>query len=164
MTTLTHERLLEMLHYDPVTGMFTRRVTVGSFKVGEVAGSLDRQRGYIRLTIDGTSYHAHRIAWFYVHGKWPLHDVDHRDTIKHHNWIDNLRDVSDRVNQENIRRARPDNRSGLLGVCLRPGNLRPTASIQVCGKRMHLGVFDTPDLAHAAYVAAKRELHEGCTI
>lgn len=36
--------------------------------------------------------------------------------------------------------------------------------ITVDGKQRHLGVYQTPELAHAAYVDAKRKFHPGCTI
>jgi hypothetical protein len=32
------------------------------------------------------------------------------------------------------------------------------------GRRTYLGIFETPEAAHEAYVQAKRELHQGCTI
>ena len=34
----------------------------------------------------------------------------------------------------------------------------------VLGKRLHLGVFNSPEDAHEAYLKAKRKLHKGCTI
>lgn len=38
------------------------------------------------------------------------------------------------------------------------------AGITVSGKFISLGCFKTADEAHDAYVTAKRQLHEGCTI
>ena len=39
-----------------------------------------------------------------------------------------------------------------------------TAVVTLAGKREHLGMFATPEAAHAAYVEAKRRLHPGCTL
>jgi hypothetical protein len=36
--------------------------------------------------------------------------------------------------------------------------------IAVNGVPKYLGTFPTPELAHQAYLEAKRKLHEGCTI
>lgn len=44
---------------------------------------------------------AHRLAWLYVHGEWPQREIDHKDNVRHHNWIGNLRDVSHSVNMQN---------------------------------------------------------------
>jgi len=66
------------------------------------------------------------------------------------------------VNLQNIRRARSDNRSGLLGVARDKTGFR--AVIKVAGKQKYLGTFPTPELAHSAYLSAKRLLHEGNTL
>lgn len=71
----------------------------------------------------------------------------------------NLRMVSRSVNNQNQRRARKDNKSGLLGV--RPNRARWAASIFVYGKKHHLGTYDTAEEAHAVYIKAKRGLHVG---
>jgi hypothetical protein len=54
------------------------------------------------------------------------------------------------------------NKVGLLGVSA-AGN-RWRATIVVNGKQKHLGCFATPEEAHTAYLAAKREWHRGCTV
>lgn len=106
---------------------------------------------------------AHRLAWLYVYGEWPNGDIDHIDGDRLNNRIANLRDVSRRVNLENQRRPKACNKSGFLGVKTFRDQ-RFQARIQVRGVQLHLGTFDTPHEAHAAYVAAKRNLHQGCTL
>jgi hypothetical protein len=81
---------------------------------------------------------------------------------KLNNAIANLRDVSPKVNKQNSRKAMIDSISGCLGVS--QSKKRWKASIRVDGRSLYLGSFDTAELAHAAYVCAKRRLHEGCTI
>ena len=40
----------------------------------------------------------------------------------------------------------------------------PIATISVGGRQSYLGTFATPEEAHAAYLAEKREKHQGCTL
>lgn len=57
-----------------------------------------------------------------------------------------------------IFRNRPTTpKSGFKGVGRTPGN-RWSARIKIDGKAVHLGVFDTPELAHAVYLNALRNL------
>jgi hypothetical protein len=98
-------------------------------------------------------------------GSWPTDDVDHKNGMRTDNSYGNLREVSRSLNQQNLRKARGETASGVLGVYVsdRPG--KPwKASINVSGKDRYLGRFATKDEAQAAYLAAKRSLHEGCTI
>jgi hypothetical protein len=115
------------------------------------------------IGIDGRLYLAHVIAFVIVTGTWPVGVVDHRNGDGTDNRWTNLRDVSHAVNVQNVRKARATSQSGMLGVA-RHRNGRYRATIVVGGKQRHLGYFDTPEQAHAAYVTAKRELHPGCTL
>jgi len=72
---LSHARALEVLDYEPTTGVFRWKAKTGRKTViGEEAGSLKAtQAGIYRyVRVDGTAYLAQRLAWFYVHGRWPL--------------------------------------------------------------------------------------------
>ena len=154
--------LRSILAYDADTGVFTRLVQTGSsVKVGDVAGG-KRPDGYIEISVLNRTYRAHRLAWLYVHGTWPVGHIDHLDGCRDNNTLRNLRDVTRSVNNQNQRLAHSDNTSGFLGAT-RHGN-RWRSQIMVGGKRRGLGSHDTPELAHAAYIDAKRRLHEGCTI
>jgi len=158
-TNLTATRLLELLHYDPETGIFTWRVSrQGTGGIGSVAGEKN-QRGYWRIGVDHGRYMGNVLAWLYMTGHWPENDVDHRNNIRHDNRWDNLRHVSRGVNNQNLRGPRRGNKSGFLGVS--PNRNRWSASIVVDGVKTHLGTFDTPEIAHEVYVQAKRRMHIG---
>jgi hypothetical protein len=157
---LTAARLRELLHYDPETGVFTR-VTSNPATNGRPVGWLDGE-GHRYLRVGGVIYAAHRLAWLFSYGEWPRDVIDHVNGEKDDNRLPNLRDVDMYINMQNIRRARIDSSTGILGVSQYKKRFR--ADIKVNGKRKYLGNFITPELAHAAYVAAKRLYHPGCTI
>lgn len=162
-TALTAERARELLSYDQDTGFFTWNVSRGRCAKGDVAGCLNPQ-GYIQIMVDGLNYTAHRIAWLIVHGNWPNNEIDHLNGLRDDNRLANLRDVTATINQQNIRRARSDNHTGLLGASWNKENKKFVSSIRVSGKRITLGSFPTAEEAHAAYLRAKRELHAGCLL
>jgi hypothetical protein len=113
--------------------------------------------------IDGHLISCHRLAWLYMTGSLPTHQIDHIDGDRKNNRWTNLRDVTTSVNQQNRRTPRSDNSCGLIGVT-REKNNRFTASIRFEGKQRRLGTFATPEEAHSVYVEAKRRVHEGCTL
>lgn len=159
---LTAERLRELLHYDPDTGIFTNRAPRKKIRVGEVAGTLDQSSGYVCLGVDRRRHYAHRLAFLYMTGAWPRDLVDHKNGNRADNRWANLRDAPRLINQQNMRRAVSGSASGLLGAHRKRG--RWSSQIKVRGQIVKLGIFSTPQEAHAAYIAAKRQQHEGCTI
>lgn len=165
--SLTEKTLRSLLHYDPVTGNFTRVVGYNRWKVGELAGTVkpNKEKLYVHIKIGRFIYGAHRLAWLYVNGVWPDGEIDHRDGDGTNNkWL-NLRDVSSGVNKENQRRAPKGKKySPLLGAHWCKKRKRWKSSICVKGKDVYIGWFDTDVAAAAAYLAKKRQLHEGCTI
>lgn len=154
---ITAERLRELLHYDPETGLFTRRIqTTNSVQVGDVAGHTGG-RGYVIISLDGRKYYAHRLAWLYMTGEWPPNQIDHEDTNRTHNWWGNLRLATNAQNKQNMRNAQVNNKTGVLGVYI-DGN-RVRACIHIDRKIKHLGSFATIDQARSAYREAKAALH-----
>jgi hypothetical protein len=154
--SLTAARLREVLSYDPDTGIFTWRVSRGTAKAGSVAGSPDKD-GYVILGLYGRLYKAHRLALFHAYGSMPDTHIDHRNGVPGDNRLSNLRPATRSGNCQNQRCAHSNNVSGLLGVS-QDGN-RWRAQIQVDGVNRYLGLFNTPELAHAAYLAAKALYH-----
>lgn len=152
-----------MLAYEPKTGIFTWLKSVAHrYSAGARAGSVTH--GYRYISIDGTKYAAHRLAWFWSVGDWPPYDIDHRDGNKDNNSLDNLREAKRIQNQQNIRKAHIDNQCGLLGAYWDKRRGLWYSEIRSNGKRHLLGKFPTKEQAHAAYLAAKRQLHEFCEI
>lgn len=159
---LTAEDVRSRLDYDATTGIFTWRVAPRrGVYAGAVAGHVN-VRGYVELRFDKNLYLAHRLAWLWVTGSWPLGEVDHRNSVRGDNRFDNLRDVSHSLNQQNLTSPQKNNTTGFLGVYKRRDRWR--SSIQIGANIISLGTFDTPEQAHNAYVSAKRRLHAGCTL
>lgn len=158
---LTVERLKNFVSYDPETGIFIRLIGSGTSKAGDIAGSLD-ESGYLRFRVDGKKYRAHRLAYFYMTGEWPKGEIDHKNGNRSDNRWSELRDGDRFQNQQNQRKASIASTTGLLGASRHKTKFM--AQIRVGGTTKYIGLFETPDLAHAAYVNAKRALHAGCTI
>jgi len=68
------------------------------------------------------------------------------------------------MNQQNMRKANVNNKSGVLGVFFISKSQKWTARLRRRGKDYHIGSFDTKEEAGAAYIQKKRMIHEGCTI
>lgn len=157
-------RLRELVTYDPETGIFKRRVRLGNNTPMDAPCGTPMKRGELQFSVDGKNYYAHRLAWLYMTGEWPRELIDHFDTNPGNNRWSNLREAGPTVNCQNRRKPSKANQSGFLGVspCKSTGRWR--AAICVDRKQKQLGRFDTPEQAHAAYLAAKRQLHEGNTL
>lgn len=152
---LTAEKLRSLMTYDPSTGVFTRLVTVSSnARSGMTAGS-KHKTGYIHIRVNRIDYKAHRLAWLYVHGVWPVGNIDHANGIIDDNRISNLREASFQQNCANAR-TRKDNSSGNKGV--KRFKSRWQARIGEGGK-IHLGTFDTRAEAAAAYAGAAKVMY-----
>lgn len=154
---LTQEKLKELLHYDPETGFFTWRVSRGRSVAGSVAGYL-HPSGYVNIRIKRGSYLAHRLAWFYVYGEFPVNQLDHINRARADNRIANLRLATRSENQQNRSKQRT-NTSGVTGVNWHKQHGKWNAKIMTNGRRMCLGFFDTIADAAAARAAAKAKLH-----
>lgn len=154
---VSRKRITEVLDYNPETGVFNWKIQPARrWKNREQTGSLSKSDGYIRITIDGHRCAAHRIAWMWVHGKWPEGQIDHINHDRSDNRIENLRDVTVSENRKNQIPSKA-NTSGVTGVSWAARDKRWTTRITVNGKTMSLGNYkDFKDAVSARKAASKK--------
>lgn len=98
---------VENLIYWPDYGIFTHR------KKGIVIGSMTGD-AYVKVSIRNPRDHhciitvsAHRLAWYFLHKKWPDQLIDHKNGLRFDNREINLRSASHRENVTFKRRGVP---------------------------------------------------------
>lgn len=150
-------RVLELLSFDPKTGLFTWKVATRNTKPGELAGHVCRVHGYRLIGIDRRVYAAHRLAWLVTVGCWPSGPIDHINGDRIDNRIANLREATPSENLQNQEFPRGSNPH--LGVSWQKSRGKWRADICVNHQQRFLGRFDTQEEARVAYLDAKRALH-----
>lgn len=142
--TITQEELKKLLHYDPETGVFIRKVsTAKRMKIGDVAGwiTLSNGKSYIRMSISYKPYLAHRLAWLYMTGRFPSGEIDHINGNGLDNRFNNIREVLPQINMMN-KRVYASNKSGISGVYWHNRDHVWSSSISINNTRVNLGCFD----------------------
>ena len=159
---ITQERLKSLLTYDPDTGEFRWRIKRPRCTPGSVAGT-PTYHGYTAIKLDGVSYKAHRLAWLYETGAWPVSELDHVNRVRGDNRIANLRLATRFSNCQN--RVKPENAySKHIGVSRSFNGKRWRAYIDFNGKRRALGVFDTETQALKARKDVESQLYAAANI
>lgn len=150
--------LQKVLRYEPGTGKFYWIDAYHAKRIGTEAGGLDLQ-GYWRIMYGRKTYRAHRLVWLFETGDWPDVDIDHINGDRSDNRFGNLRLAPDGMNAQNYP-LHPKNRCGLHGVSWVGSRNRWRAMIRVNGKQRCVGMFKSPEDAHAAYLKAKAKFHQ----
>ena len=162
---ITQKRLKELLSYDPATGVFVylgvnseaeyvNKSQMAWYKrnEGNAAGYLNH--GYVRISIDGKQYEAHRLAFLYMEGYIP-EQVDHIDHNESNNPYSNLRPATDLINSKN-RTISILNKSGVTGVYWNKANNNWRVKIGVNMKLVEIGSYKNYFEAVCARKSAER--------
>jgi len=152
---LTYERAIEVLRYDPESGVLERKLPSGEWRV---CGHRPTCLGYGYVKVAGKRYLSHRLIWLLVNGAWPAHDIDHIDRDKMNNRLENLRAVTRTENQHN-HGIHSDNASGYLGVSFQQSRNKFRADIRLNNRNIYLGLYPTAEEAFLAYMHAKIKYH-----
>lgn len=161
------DKIRRLLDYNPVTGEFTWLKKSGDERytrawnsrfAGKPAGRTKAGgHGYLEIAIENKLYRAHRLAWLYMTGEWPIDQIDHINCNKTDNRFANLREASAFQNACNVKSS---NKSGLKGVTFNKNAKKYTSQICVYRKRISLGYFNSAEEAHQAYAQAAQKLHK----
>lgn len=143
----------QVFDYDPDTGVLTWRRHARRETVGKVAGWLEAN-GRIKVSFRGKNYQAHRIIWLWVHGRWPVNEMDHINRNPADNRIINLREATHSQNGANkvFKSA-----TGFKGVTVEKRTGKFRASIWKNNNSIGLGTFSTAEAAAAAYLKAAKD-------
>lgn len=147
----TLEEFKKYLSYDPITGFFT------NLKTGRITG-FKNNKGYVLIRIEEKTYRAHRVAWLYMTGEWPVNEIDHDNRVRHDNRFGNLKEATKFENMQNMS-INSNNSSGFRGVTFHKGEQKWMSRIGVGRKTIQLGYFATAELASKAYEEAKLKYH-----
>ena len=162
---LSYAEAHERLSYNAETGCFAiKKHRRYASLDGRETHCLD-MHGYVQVNLRPYGpLKGHRLAWMMAHGEWPAGQIDHINGVRDDNRIVNLRVVTNRINAQNKRKALPSNKLGVLGVTYRVRRGYRATVTHYSKAHCVPGSFATAEAAHAAYVALKRQLHEGCTL
>lgn len=91
-----------------------------------------------------------------MHGDLPAGIyIDHINSVRHENWICNLRVATSSESGANKKSIR----NGLKGTYFHKTTGRWHVAVQKNRKRVYIGLFDTELEGHQAYLRAAREIH-----
>ncbi len=154
---LTQKKLKELLYYNAETGVFVwKKYRCQIARTGDVAGTI-KENGYRYIRIGNKAYRANRLAWFYMEGYFPEHEVDHKDRIRDNNKWRNLVEKTASCNARN-RGVRSDSKTGITGVIKHKANGKYQSSITISPKkRKHLGFFESMESAALARWEAEKK-------
>lgn len=150
------EVLARAFRYDPESGTLHRIQAAGR---RAPVGPCGRKTaaGYLVVRVWPGRFYVHRIAFKLMTGKDPDGEIDHANGDKSDNRWRNLRLASRSQNAANA--VRQVGRSGLRGAIYCRQTRRWIARATKEGRGVHLGRFNTPEEAHAAFASATVQLH-----
>lgn len=157
---LTQTRLRELYNYDPLTGVFSRRVAscYQNERFVEKSVTTKNKDGYIIVTVEGEVLRAARLAVLYMTGEWPKEHVDHINGTRNDDRWCNLREATRSENMRNTA-TRSNNTSGVRGVSWNKRRCQWHARVNVNGTLHHCGYFNSLEEAKAARDAKAFQLH-----
>ena len=143
--TSNFDFLFEYVRYNETKGEFTWIKRPNKNIHLHTRAGTKNSAGYRVICLFGKRYLEHRLAWFFVHGEMPEHEIDHINQIRDDNRISNLRQVTRSENQRN--KTRKDSRVDEVGIWWCRRRKRYIAEITLNGKKVYQKSFKDIDEA-----------------
>lgn len=145
---ITKEELLHLFDYDREKGIFIWKnpPLKNGYLKNKIAGSKTMQ-GYVSIRLKRRNLLVHRLVWLIEKGT-NVDQLDHINGIRSDNRIENLRAVTNRLNQNNTIRHR---NGRLVGATYHKNTNKYMSRLKIKGKNIHLGLFNTEIEAHIEY-------------
>jgi len=149
--SITPERVRQLFDYIPATGCLiwrSRTGDSGAIKAwntkyaSRLAGSIGTGTMVVRINREG--YPLHHVVWAWMTGAWPRISVDHKNRDWKDNRWSNLREATPAQQAQNRRRT-----------TTLPKGVRRSRN----GYIAVLGLFATPQEAHAAWLISAKVVH-----
>lgn len=158
--SVTRERVLEMLRFEPETGRFFWRSTprCHSELNGREAGCAQHCGGgkyYWHIKIDGRKYKRSHLVFLMCHGRFPSPCADHRDGDSLNDRPENIREVTVQQNAMNHRKRA---KRSQMPMGVKALGSRFQARISHNKRQICIGSFATAEEASAAYLIKRKEL------
>lgn len=143
VNTLNSAVIEEWFFYHARTGkLFWKKKPNRRIRIGDEAGTVTNHN-YYQVTLHHKRYLVHNLIWIMHYGPIPQgFEPDHIDHNGLNNLIDNLRLVTHIKNLHN-KSMQVNNSSGVNGVSYSTSHKKWRARIQVRGKEIFLGYFDS---------------------
>lgn len=157
---ITHDQVRFWFDYNEKTGHLRwLKTRDGRHRAGSRAG-ITVGFGYLAVSMGEERYLVHRLIWLWMTGDWPPIGmmIDHKNGRRDDNRWENLRLATPAQNSQNCKRNER-NMTGFKGVSFLEQKRMWSANIQANGKKYSLGIYHTPEEAHAAYCDAAVTLH-----
>ena len=124
--------------------------------IGSKAGSFNKhnQRWYVR--VNKIAYLEHRLIFLWHFG-WLPKEVDHKDTCRTNNTIENLRPATSNQNQQN-KPLQCNNTSGVKNVRYKAGKWQ--VELKINRKPIYIGRFEDFELAELVAIEARNKYHK----
>jgi hypothetical protein len=165
--------LKNVLDYDPETGRFVHKEVHGLHPnrnvryAGRFADTALDKDGYRRVFVSGVkiSVRAHRLAWLYHYGEYPIGNIDHINGRVDDNRICNLREATLIENRWNSRHQ-DRNKLAQRGIS-KNGKYGFRVRVNANGKHHYIGTFknledaiEARNKAHLAFYESFARLPE----
>jgi hypothetical protein len=139
---ITPDFLRHLLHYDPLTGVWTwmNPLPRSPVRRGDIAGRITTQ-GRRQIRIASGFYYSSRLAWLYMTGTWPKDQIDHVNRIKDDDRWENLREATQ--SQNSFNREWAETNGDMRGI--RPHGNKFAVNIGT----LYLGLYTTLEEAKA---------------